>query len=344
MRDLFRVELIFTDASRSCTCAGIRPHRRTAAARRSWPRRRRSSCSRRCRWQCANSNRTGSTSTPNCRRTAYSPHRLRSCTRPRSRVERSLPGKFGYSWCLARMLHNPTRLPSRAQSRRLKRECARTVCMLLRMRKHVSTHAWIGHIGALVHAAHVTVRRKRCLRYRPTTHSCYGASAADGGIVPPAGLKEGAVAAAPADVKACEPRSQCFGPCVCMYGRTSAQRLRVDVGRAGGVRVVVDAAGDGVPIATVRVVRVRQTAAVRHACRVGRALARVRGVEPSVLRRARIAAAGAEQKCCTARRAAVSGVKWLRSMCACTGWMLLCKREHAPTHAPVLPALRPHNA
>ena len=76
----------------------------------------------------------------------------------------------------------------------------RTMCKLLFKREHVSTHAWIGHIGALVHAAHVTVRRKRRLRYRRTTHSCYGASAADGGIVPPAGLKEGAVAAAPADV------------------------------------------------------------------------------------------------------------------------------------------------
>jgi hypothetical protein len=95
-----------------------------------------------------------------------------------------------------------------------------------------------------------------------------------------------------------------------MGRRTAAQRLCETVGCAGLIIVVVDAAGDGVPVATVRVGRVRHSlvAFVAYSRSLYSRGARrsqtcIRSDELVVARRARSAAGGAQRECCTARRA-----------------------------------------
>ena len=80
-------------------------------------------------------------------------------------------------------------------------------------------------------------------------------------------------------------------------GRTGAQRLRVEVRRAGRVCVVVHPVGYTVPEAPGRVVRVRPAAAV--AGKVYGARARVSRVKPTVARRAGGAARAAQRERCT---------------------------------------------
>jgi hypothetical protein len=86
-------------------------------------------------------------------------------------------------------------------------------------------------------------------------------------------------------------------------GRTGAQRLRESVGRAGRIRVEVDAAGDGVPVAPIRIRRECPTATVLCSHGARRSLTRRRGDQLAVARRACSAAGAAECECCTARQA-----------------------------------------
>jgi hypothetical protein len=84
--------------------------------------------------------------------------------------------------------------------------------------------------------------------------------------------------------------------------RTAAERLRESASRTGPIEVVVDAAGDGVPIAAKRGGRGCHASAVLNARGARRNLARLRGDELAVARRTCRAAGAAECKCCTARR------------------------------------------